>query len=154
MERGRAPARRLLPAEGPQPGLAFSTDGQTLRYLSGTGSVVSLAVSGLPAPADDHAAAAFSGNGRYAAKEVGNAIELTDTVEHRKLGRITAAGDLAFDAGGRLLAVAGDPVTVWNVAGSNLVTSIDAGGDVLAVALSPRATCWPPHAAGPWRRGT
>ncbi|MDP4502863.1 serine/threonine-protein kinase [Nonomuraea turcica] len=133
--------RRLAgsyPLKDPQPGVAFSTDGQTLRYLSGTGSVVSLAVSGLPAPADDHAAAAFSGNGRYAAKEVGNTIELTDTVEHRKLGRITAAGDLAFDASGRLLAVAGDPVTVWNVAGSNLVTSIDAGGDVLAVALSPK----------------
>ncbi|TMR25418.1 hypothetical protein ETD86_00770 [Nonomuraea turkmeniaca] len=133
--------RRLAgsyPLKDPQPGLAFSADGMTLRYLSGTGSVVSLDVSGLPAPSGDHAAAAFSGDGRYAAKEVGNTIELTDTVERRKLGRIAAAGDLAFDAGGRLLAVAGDPVTVWNVAGSNLVTTIDAGGDALAVALSPK----------------
>ncbi|MGI5287499.1 protein kinase domain-containing protein [Nonomuraea polychroma] len=132
--------RRLAgsyPLRDPQPGLAFSADGTALRYLSGTGSVVSLDVSGLPSPAHDHAAAAFSGNGRYAAKEVGNTIELTDTVEGRKLGRIAAAGDLAFDAGGRLLAVAGDPVTVWNVAGSTMVTAIDAGGDVLAVALSP-----------------
>ncbi|WP_188191738.1 WD40 repeat domain-containing serine/threonine-protein kinase [Nonomuraea sp. SYSU D8015] len=132
--------RRLAgsyPLKDPQPGMSFSTDGRSLRYLSGTGSVVSLDVSGLPAPADDHEVAAFSGNGRFAAKEVGDATELTDTVEHRKLGRIAAAGDLAFDAGGSLLAVAGDPVTVWEVTGSRLVSSIDVGGDVLAVALSP-----------------
>ncbi|TMR95945.1 serine/threonine-protein kinase [Nonomuraea basaltis] len=132
--------RRLAgsyPIKDPQPGLAFSADGRSLRYLSGTGSVISLDVSGLPVPSDDHQTAAFSGNGRYAAKEVGDAIELTDTVERRKLGRIAAAGDLAFDTGGNLLAVAGDPVTVWEVPGGKPVTSIDAGGDVLAVALSP-----------------
>ncbi|MFG1704754.1 protein kinase [Nonomuraea sp. M3C6] len=119
-------------------GLAFSADGQTLRYLSGTGSVVSLDVSGLPVPYEQGRAAALSDNGRVAAKEEGNTIELTDTVEHRQLGRIAAAGDLAFDAGGRLLAVAGDPVTVWQVAGGKQVTAIDAGGDVPAVALSPK----------------
>ncbi|MGN9838904.1 protein kinase domain-containing protein [Nonomuraea sp. H19] len=132
--------RRLAgayPLKDPQPGLTFSADGRALRYLSGTGSVVSLDVAGLPVPSDDHQAAAFSGDGRYAAKEVGDAIELTDTVEHKKVGRIAAAGDLAFDASGRLLAVAGDPVTVWEVTGGRLVTSVDAGGDVLAVALSP-----------------
>ncbi|MGW3347993.1 protein kinase domain-containing protein [Nonomuraea rubra] len=132
--------RRLAgsyPLQDPGHGLAFSSDGHQLRYLSGTGSVVSLDVSGLPAPSDDGHVAAFSGNGRVAAKEVGNAIELTDTEERRKLGRIAAAGDLAFDAGGRLLAVAGDPVTVWEVAGGRQVSAIDAGGDVPAVALSP-----------------
>jgi WD40 repeat protein len=133
--------RRLAgsyPLADPQPGLAFSADGRSLRYLSGTGSVVSLDVSGLPVPPDGHEAAAFSGNGRFAAKEVEGATELTDTVAGRKLGRIAAAGDLAFDAIGSLLAVSGDPVTVWEVAGSRLVTSIDAGGDVHAVALSPK----------------
>ncbi|MFI7707955.1 protein kinase [Nonomuraea sp. NPDC049480] len=132
--------RRLAgsyPLKDPQPGLSFSADGRSLRYLSGTGSVVSLDVSGLPTPADEHEVAAFSGNGRFAAKEVGDATELTDTEGHRKLGRIAAAGDLAFNVGGSLLAVAGDPVTVWEVAGSRLVATIDAGGDVLAVALSP-----------------
>ncbi|GAA4991671.1 WD40 repeat protein [Nonomuraea thailandensis] len=132
--------RRLAgsyPLQNPGHGLAFSSDGRQLRYLSGLGSVVSLDVSGLPAPSDDGHVAAFSGNGRVAAKEVGDAIELTDTEEHRKLGRIAAAGDLAFDAGGRLLAVAGDPVTVWEVAGGRQVSTITAGGDVPAVALSP-----------------
>ncbi|MEV0615448.1 protein kinase [Nonomuraea sp. NPDC050404] len=132
--------RRLAgsyPLKDPGHGLAFSQDGRVLRYLSGTGSVVSLDVSGLPAPSDDGHVAAFSGNGRVAAKEVGNAIELTDTEKRRQLGRIAAAGDLAFDAGGRLLAVAGDPVTVWEVAGGRQVAAIDAGGDVPAVALSP-----------------
>ncbi|MFB4267448.1 protein kinase [Nonomuraea sp. GTA35] len=132
--------RRLAgsyPLQNPGHGLTFSSDGRQLRYLSGSGSVVSLDVTGLPAPSDDGHVAAFSGNGRVAAKEVGDAIELTDTEEHRKLGRIAAAGDLAFDAGGRLLAVAGDPVTVWEVAGGRQVSMIRAGGDVPAVALSP-----------------
>ncbi|MFC7593197.1 WD40 repeat domain-containing protein [Nonomuraea antimicrobica] len=138
----------------PGHGLSFSADGRALRYLSGTGSVVTLDVSGLPAPADDGHVAAFSGNGRVAAKEVGNTIELTDTEQRRKLGRIAAAGDLAFDAAGRLLAVAGDPVTVWEVASGRQVAAIEAGGDVPAVALSPTAVRWPPRAAGPWRPGT
>ncbi|TDC83778.1 hypothetical protein E1292_49790 [Nonomuraea deserti] len=125
------------PLKAPGQGLAFSADGRTLRYLSGTGSVVSLDVAGLPAPSDAGHTATFSGNGRFAAKEVGDTIELTDTVAGRTLGRIAAAGDLSFDAGGRLLAVTGDPVTVWEVAGARQVASIDAGGDVLAVALSP-----------------
>ncbi|MEO3801108.1 serine/threonine-protein kinase [Nonomuraea sp. B1E8] len=125
------------PLKAPGQGLAFSADGRSLRYLSGTGSVVSLDVAGLPAHSDAGHTATFSGNGRFAAKEVGDTIELTDTVAGRTLGRIAAAGDLAFDAGGRLLAVTGDPVTVWEVAGARQVTSIDAGGDVLAVALSP-----------------
>ncbi|MFB4277118.1 protein kinase [Nonomuraea sp. MTCD27] len=132
--------RRLAgsyPLKDPGHGLAFSTDGHSLRYLSGIGSVVSLDVAGLPVPSDDGHIAAFSGNGRVAAKEVGNTIELTDTEERRKLGRVTAAGDLAFDAAGRLLAVAGDPVTVWEVTGGRQVTTIEAGGDVPAVALSP-----------------
>ncbi|GAA2214547.1 hypothetical protein GCM10009850_100120 [Nonomuraea monospora] len=132
--------RRLsgsYPLKDPGHGLSFSSDGHQLRYLSGVGSVVSLDVSGLPAPDDDGHVAAFSGNGRVAAKEVGNAIELTDTEERRKLGRIAAAGDLAFDAAGRLLAVAGDPVTVWEVAGGRQVATVQAGGDVPAVALSP-----------------
>nr|WP_240972834.1 protein kinase [Nonomuraea sp. FMUSA5-5] len=132
--------RRLsgsYPLKDPGHGLAFSLDGRQLRYLGGLGSVVSLDVSGLPAPSGDGHIAAFSGNGRVAAKEVGNAIELTDTEERRKLGRIAAAGDLAFDAAGRLLAVAGDPVTVWEVAGGRQVSTIEAGGDVPAVALSP-----------------
>ncbi|MET7333715.1 serine/threonine-protein kinase [Nonomuraea sp. NPDC005650] len=131
--------RRLAgayPLRNPERGLAFSADGHSLRYLSGTGSVVSLDVAGLPVPSDAPSAA-FSGNGRVAAKEVGDSIELTDTVERRRLGRIAAAGDLAFDADGRLLAVAGDPVTVWEVTSSRRVAAIDAGGDVLAVALSP-----------------
>lgn len=125
------------PLKDPGHGLAFSADGRALRYLSGTGSVVSLDVSGLPVPAEDGHVAAFSGNGRVAAKEVGNTIELTDTEQRRTLGRIAAAGDLAFDASGRLLAVAGDPVTVWEVAGPRQVAAIEAGGDVPAVALSP-----------------
>ncbi|MFF0326141.1 protein kinase [Nonomuraea angiospora] len=132
--------RRLAgayPLRNPERGLAFSADGRSLRYLSGTGSVVSLDVSGLPVPSEDAPSAAFSGNGRVAAKEVGDSIELTDTVERKPLGRIAAAGDLAFDADGRLLAVAGDPVTVWEVTSSRRVAAIDAGGDVLAVALSP-----------------
>ncbi|MDX3111607.1 WD40 repeat domain-containing protein [Nonomuraea angiospora] len=132
--------RRLAgayPLRNPERGLAFSADGHSLRYLSGTGSVVSLDVSGLPVPSEDAPSAAFSGNGRVAAKEVGDSIELTDTVERKPLGRIAAAGDLAFDADGRLLAVAGDPVTVWEVTSSRRVAAIDAGGDVLAVALSP-----------------
>ncbi|UBU11799.1 protein kinase domain-containing protein [Nonomuraea gerenzanensis] len=132
--------RRLAgsyPLKDPGHDLTFSSDGRQLRYLSGIGSVVSLDVSGLPAPSDDGHIAAFSGNGRVAAKEVGNAIELTDTEQRRKLGRIAAAGDLAFDAGGRLLAVAGDPVTVWEVSGGRQVATIEAGGDVPAVALSP-----------------
>ncbi|WP_220449265.1 WD40 repeat domain-containing protein, partial [Nonomuraea mesophila] len=125
------------PLRDPGHGLAFSGDGRTLRYLSGTGSVVSLDVAGLPAPSDTGRTATFSGNGRFAAKEVGDTIELTDTVAGRTLGRIAAAGDVSFDAGGRLLAVTGDPVTVWEVAGARRVASIDAGGAVLAVALSP-----------------
>ncbi|MEV4565663.1 protein kinase [Nonomuraea sp. NPDC049419] len=132
--------RRLAgsyPLKDPGRELAFSADGRTLRYLSGIGSVVSLDVSGLPAPAGEGQVAAFSGNGRVAAKEVGDAIELTDAESRRTLGRIAAAGDLAFDATGRLLAVAGDPVTVWEVASGRQVTSIEAGGDVPAVALSP-----------------
>ncbi|MFI7129749.1 protein kinase [Nonomuraea sp. NPDC050153] len=131
--------RRLAgayPLRNPERGLVFSADGHLLRYLSGTGSVVSLDVAGLPVPSDAPSAA-FSGNGRVAAKEVGDSIELTDTVERKRLGRIAAAGDLAFDADGRLLAVAGDPVTVWEVTTSRRVAAIDAGGDVLAVALSP-----------------
>ncbi|MEU8401021.1 hypothetical protein AB0C28_38025 [Nonomuraea sp. NPDC048892] len=132
--------RRLAgayPLKDPGHGLTFSKDGRTLRYLSGTGSVVSLDVSGLPMPAQDGHVAAFSGNGRVAAKEVGDTIELTDTEARRTLGRIAAAGDLAFDASGRLLAVAGDPVTVWEVTGGRQVAAINAGGDVPAVALSP-----------------
>ncbi|WP_346106139.1 protein kinase family protein [Nonomuraea maheshkhaliensis] len=132
--------RRLAgayPLKDPGHGLTFSKDGRTLRYLSGTGSVVSLDVSGLPMPAQDGQVAAFSGNGRVAAKEVGDTIELTDTEARRTLGRIAAAGDLAFDASGRLLAVAGDPVTVWEVTGGRRVAAINAGGDVPAVALSP-----------------
>ncbi|MEQ4723097.1 serine/threonine-protein kinase [Nonomuraea sp. B19D2] len=132
--------RRLAgayPLRNPERGLAFSTDGRSLRYLSGAGSVISLDVSGLPVPSEDSHTAAFSGNGRIAAKEVGDSIELTDAVERKPLGRVAAAGDLAFDADGRLLAVAGDPVTVWEVAGGRQVTAIDAGGDVTAVALSP-----------------
>ncbi|MFC4008015.1 WD40 repeat domain-containing serine/threonine protein kinase [Nonomuraea purpurea] len=132
--------RRLAgayPLRDPEHGLAFSADGRSLRYLSGTGSVVSLDVSGLPVPAEDGAAARFSGNGRVVAKEVGDAIELTDTVDRRPLGRIAAAGDLAFDAAGKLLAVAGDPVTVWEVPSGKRVSVIQAGGDVPAVALSP-----------------
>ncbi|QFY12281.1 hypothetical protein GBF35_42055 [Nonomuraea phyllanthi] len=125
------------PLRNPERGLAFSADGRALRYLSGTGSVVTLDVSGLPVPSKESQSAAFSGNGRVAAKEVGDSIELTDAVERRPLGRIAAAGDLAFDADGRLLAVAGDPVTVWEVAGGRQLTTIDAGGDVPAVALSP-----------------
>ncbi|PZG04132.1 hypothetical protein C1J01_45060 [Nonomuraea aridisoli] len=133
--------RRLTgsyPLRNPGHGLAFSADGHALRYLTATGSVVSLDVSGLPAPSggDDHVAE-FSGNGRVAAKEVGNTIELTDTEARRTLGRIDAAGDLAFDAAGRLLAVAGDPVTVWEVAGGRQVIAVEAGGDVPSVALSP-----------------
>ncbi|MEV1177714.1 hypothetical protein AB0J09_55945, partial [Nonomuraea sp. NPDC049784] len=132
--------RRLAgayPLRNPERGLAFSADGRSLRYLSGTGSVVSLDVSGLPVPSEDGHSAAFSGDGRVAAKAVGDSIELTDAVERKTLGRIAAAGDLAFDADGRLLAVAGDPVTVWEVAGGRQVAAIDAGGDVPAVALSP-----------------
>lgn len=132
--------RRLAgsyPLKDPGRGLAFSADGRALHYLSGVGTVVSLDVSGLPAPAGEEQVAAFSGNGRVAAKEVGNGIELTDAENHRTLGRIAAAGDLAFDATGRLLAVAGDPVTVWEVPSARRVTSIAAGGDVPAVALSP-----------------
>ncbi|MEZ7132790.1 WD40 repeat domain-containing protein, partial [Nonomuraea sp. AD125B] len=133
--------RRLsgsYPLRDPQPGLAFSADGHCLRYLSGTGSVVSLDVSGLPVPSEAREAAAFSGNGKVAAKAVGDAIEVTDTEDRTKVGRIAADGDLAFDASGRLLAVAGDPVTVWQVPGGELLSSVDAGGDVLAVALSPK----------------
>ncbi|WP_302893283.1 protein kinase domain-containing protein [Actinomadura luzonensis] len=133
--------RRLsgsYPLRDPRPGLTFSPDGHCLRYLSGTGSVVSLDVSGLPLPSGEHEAAAFSGDGKVAAKAVGDATEVTDTEDSRKLGRIAAAGDLAFDAGGSLLAVAGDPVTVWRVPGGELMSSVDAGGDVLAVALSPK----------------
>ncbi|MEV4288673.1 protein kinase [Nonomuraea bangladeshensis] len=133
--------RRLsgsYPLRDPQPGLTFSADGHCLRYLSGTGSVVSLDVSGLPVPSGEREAAAFSGNGKVAAKAVGDAIEVTDIEDRTKVGRIAADGDLAFDASGRLLAVAGDPVTVWQVPGGELVSSVDAGGDVLAVALSPK----------------
>ncbi|MFG1700456.1 protein kinase [Nonomuraea sp. NPDC049309] len=132
--------RRLAgsyPLKDPGRGLAFSADGRALHYLSGVGTVVSLDVSGLPAPAGEAQEAAFSGNGRVAAKEVGDGIELTDAENRRTLGRIAAAGDLAFDATGRLLAVAGDPVTVWEVSSGRQVTSIAAGGDVAAVALSP-----------------
>ncbi|NUS02344.1 MAG: hypothetical protein HOV97_07240, partial [Nonomuraea sp.] len=128
----------VYPVRGAQHGgLAFSGDGRTLRYLSGLGSVVSLDVSGLPAPAADVRTAALSGDGRVAAEEVGNGIQLTDVVARRPLARIAATGDVAFDAAGRLLAVAGDPVTVWEVAGGKRVAAIDAGGDVPAVALSP-----------------
>ncbi|MEU4512039.1 protein kinase [Nonomuraea wenchangensis] len=133
--------RRLsgsYPLRDPRPGLTFSADGHCLRYLSGTGSVVSLDVSGLPVPSGAREAAAFSGNGKVAAKAVGDGIEVTDTEDRTKVGRIAADGDLAFDASGRLLAVAGDPVTVWQVPGGELVSSVDAGGDVLAVALSPK----------------
>ncbi|MFG2075779.1 WD40 repeat domain-containing serine/threonine protein kinase [Nonomuraea maritima] len=125
------------PLRGQAGGLAFSSDGRVLRYLTATGSVVSLDVSGLPSPSGDDHVAAFSGDGRVAAQEVGNAIELTDAVSRRALGRIDASGDLAFDATGRLLAVAGDPVTVWQVADGRRVASVAAGGAVLAVALSP-----------------
>ncbi|WP_185844819.1 serine/threonine-protein kinase [Nonomuraea sp. WAC 01424] len=118
-------------------GLAFSSDGRTLRYLSGLGSVVSLDVSGLPAPSPGVRTAALSSDGRVAAKEVGDAIRLTDVVARKPLAEIAATGDVAFDADGRLLAVAGDPVTVWEASGGKRVAAIDAGGDVPAVALSP-----------------
>ncbi|MEO3870623.1 protein kinase [Nonomuraea sp. B12E4] len=118
-------------------GLAFSADGRSLRYLSGTGSVISLEVSGLPAPYVGGGIVAFSGDGRMAAREVGGAIEVIDTVEHRVLRRIAATGAPALDATGRLLAVAGDPVTVWEVRSGRQVAAVRAGGDVPAVALSP-----------------
>ncbi|MFI9592365.1 protein kinase [Nonomuraea sp. NPDC052265] len=118
-------------------GLAFSADGRTLRYLSGLGSVVSLDVSGLPAPSPGVRTAALSSDGRVAAKDVGDAIRLTDVVARKPLAEIAATGDVTFDAAGRLLAVAGDPVTVWEASGGRKVTAIDAGGDVPAVALSP-----------------
>ncbi|MER6574895.1 serine/threonine-protein kinase [Nonomuraea sp. NPDC001023] len=133
--------RRLAGAyrfRGDQHGdLAFSADGRTLRYLSGLGSVVSLDVSGLPAPSSGVRTAALSSDGRVAAKDVGNAIRLTDVVARKPLAEIAATGDVAFDAAGRLLAVAGDPVTVWEASGGRRVAVIDAGGDVPAVALSP-----------------
>ncbi|SDK18677.1 WD40 repeat domain-containing serine/threonine protein kinase [Nonomuraea jiangxiensis] len=119
-------------------GLVFSADGHSLRYLSGTGSVISLDVSGLPAPYEGGASVAFSGDGQVAARDVGSAIELIDTVARRTLGRIGATGAPALDATGRLLAVAGDPVTVWEVPSGRRVAAIRAGGDVPAVALSPR----------------
>ncbi|MEV4391456.1 WD40 repeat domain-containing serine/threonine-protein kinase [Nonomuraea sp. NPDC049607] len=118
-------------------GLAFSTDGRTLRYLSGLGSVVSLDVPGLPAPSPGVRTAALSSDGRVAAKDVGDAIRLTDVVARRPLAEIAATGDVTFDAAGRLLAVAGDPVTVWEASGGRRVSAVDAGGDVSAVALSP-----------------
>ncbi|MFI6175850.1 protein kinase [Nonomuraea sp. NPDC051191] len=118
-------------------GLAFSADGRTLRYLSGLGSVVSLDVPGLPAPSPGVRTAALSSDGRVAAKDVGDAIRLTDVVARRPLAEIAATGDVTFDAAGRLLAVAGDPVTVWEASGGRRVSAVDAGGDVSAVALSP-----------------
>ncbi|MGW2158162.1 protein kinase domain-containing protein [Nonomuraea sp. NPDC001699] len=118
-------------------GLAFSADGRTLRYLSGLGSVVSLDVPGLPAPSPGVRTAALSSDGRVAAKDVGDAIRLTDVVARRPLAEIAATGDVTFDAAGRLLAVAGDPVTVWQASGGRRVSAVDAGGDVSAVALSP-----------------
>ncbi|WP_236003429.1 serine/threonine-protein kinase [Nonomuraea antri] len=126
-----------FPLRDSEHGYAFSADGRSLRYLGRQGSVVSLDVADLSVPRQETGAAALSGNGRVAASEVDDEITLTDATGHTKLGTIAAAGNLAFDAEGRLLAVSGDPVTVWEVAGPRRLAVIEAGGDVPAVALSP-----------------
>ncbi|MEU0568311.1 WD40 repeat domain-containing serine/threonine-protein kinase [Nonomuraea sp. NPDC005983] len=145
--------QRLLgtfPLRDPAHGYAFSSDGRAFRYLSGHGSVVSLDVSklstglptspstGLPTGQEEETrAAALSTDGRVVADEVGGAIRLTDAVRRRPLGRIAATGELAMNRTGTLVAVAGDPVTIWDVATGRRLAVIDAGGDVPAVALSP-----------------
>ncbi|MER6947204.1 WD40 repeat domain-containing serine/threonine-protein kinase [Nonomuraea sp. NPDC000554] len=141
----RVADQRLLgtfPLRDPAHGYAFSSDGRAFHYLSGHGSVVSLDVSNLSTALstgqeEDTRAAALSTDGRVVADEVGGAIRLTDAVRRRPLGRIAATGDLAMNRAGTLVAVAGDPVTIWDVATGRRLAVLDAGGDVPAVALSP-----------------
>lgn len=123
--------------------LAFSADGRALRYLTGTGSVVSLDISAavdLPTPdeeVNDAASVALSPDGRVAATEVSGAIKLVEPLRQRPLGQIQAAGGLAFGGGSDLLAVAGDPVGVWDVATGKRVATVDVGEIPPAVQLSP-----------------
>ncbi|WP_084960172.1 protein kinase domain-containing protein [Thermoactinospora rubra] len=122
---------------------AFSPDGRRLLYLTGDGGVVSLDVSAAVdrpdpvAPVLDSSVAALSADGRVAAAETGAAIQLTDAEERRPLGTIEARGAPAFDAHGAVMAIAGDPVTVWRVDTRSRIAALDAGGDRQAIALSP-----------------
>ncbi|WP_214321426.1 serine/threonine-protein kinase [Nonomuraea sediminis] len=139
--------RHLLgtfPLRDPERGYAFSGDGRSLRYLSGHGSVVTLDLSGFhvatAVEAYSSTEAALSDDGRVAATEVDGAITLVDAAGRKPLGQIQAAGELAFDAAGKRLAVSGDPVTVWEVSTGKRLATIEAGGDVLSVALSRDGT--------------
>lgn len=122
--------------------IVFSADGRALRYLTGTGTVVSLDISSVAdqaapdADVSQSSAAVLSPDGRVAAAEVSGATRLVDALGAKPLGRIDAAGGLAF-GGGDTLAVAGDPVVIWNVTTGKQVTVIDVGEIPPAVQLSP-----------------
>ncbi|MFI6479406.1 protein kinase [Nonomuraea sp. NPDC050663] len=130
------------PAEAPE-GLTFSADGRELRYLRADGGVVSLDVSGSvdrpdpKTPVHDSNVATLSADGTVAAAETGTAVELTDVEQRTSLGRIEVRGAPAVDADGGVMAISGDPVTVWQVSTRTRIASLKAGADRQAIALSP-----------------
>lgn len=121
---------------------AFTPDGRTIRYLTTSGSVVSLDIAkAVQAPSPTlpvytSAAAVLSADGRVAATESGQAIQLFDAVRRRPIGKIKATGALALDGRGTVLAIAGNPVTVWDVTTREQLASLEVGDDPLAVTLS------------------
>ncbi|MFI6498979.1 protein kinase [Nonomuraea typhae] len=122
--------------------LAFSADGRSLRYVKGAGSVVSIDISGAVALTPDEEVAGtslvrLSPGGKVAAIQVTGAIKLTDALKRRQIGRIAGTGELAFDGAGNLLAVAGDPVVIWDVAAGRGAATIDIGHAPATVQLSP-----------------
>ncbi|MFI6536115.1 protein kinase [Nonomuraea sp. NPDC050547] len=130
------------PVRQAEAALAFSGDGRALRYVKGSGSVVSIDVSSAVELTPDEEAvsmgmARLSPGGRVTALQVSGAIKLTDALKKQPIGRIEGTGDLAFDDGGTLLAVAADPVVIWDVAAGRRVNAIDTGHEPSAVRLSP-----------------
>ncbi|MFI6815639.1 protein kinase [Nonomuraea sp. NPDC050328] len=132
------------PADEAGGDFAFSADGRRLTYLKDGGSVVSLDVSGAverpdprPELAADSAVTTLSADGKVVAAEAGATIELTDAELRRPLGRIEAKGAPAFAAGGKVMAIAGDPVTVWTVADRTRIAQLDVGEYRTTIALSP-----------------
>lgn len=125
---------------------AFTPDGKTIRYLTDQGSVVSLDVSAAVAapsptwPVYDSASSVLSPDGRVAAAEADQAVQLFDAVRREPLGRIEAAGEMVFDGKGTVLAVKGDPVTVWDVRTQRELARLEVGNDTKAIALSGDGT--------------
>ncbi|MEU7001103.1 WD40 repeat domain-containing serine/threonine protein kinase [Nonomuraea sp. NPDC046570] len=124
---------------------AFSADGRVLRYLAAYGSVVSLDLSGVVDATssavtegiDDSAPSVLSPDGRLAATAAGGRTRLYDVAGHTSPGAIGAAGELAFNGDGSLLAISGSPVGLWDVTTRRRVAALDVGKDIAALALSP-----------------